>query len=80
MLGRLGGAVESALARLADVMTHGTTAQQVDAQYDAAAAVWVYFVQREAMGLRQHTPVIEMYRIPASVLAKVGAARPAPRA
>ena len=79
MLGRLGGAVEASLARLADAAAHGNAEQQVDAQYDAAAAVWVYFVQREAMGLRQHAPVIEMYGIPASVLAKVGAARPAPR-
>ena len=71
-LGRLGRAVEAALVRLRDAPEPELDAQE----YTCAEAVWRYFVQREACGLVGHEGVIEAYRIPASVLAKVGAQRP----
>jgi hypothetical protein len=39
----------------------------------AAQAVWAYFVQREACGLRDHRQVIRDYAIPDEVLARLGA-------
>ena len=71
-LGRLGRAVERAIARLR-VSPEST---REDGEYACAEAVWLYFVQREACGLTRHDAVIESYAIPASVLAKVGARRP----
>jgi len=71
-LGRLGGAVERALARLHDA----PASQREAAEYACAEAVWLYFVQREACGLTRHDGAIEAYGIPTSVLAKVGARRP----
>ena len=71
-LGRLGRAVERALTRLHEA----SNAAREEAEYGCAEAVWMYFVQREACGLPHHDAVIEAYRIPASVLAKVGARRP----
>lgn len=72
-LGRLGRAVERALTLLREA----SNAAREDAEYGCAEAVWLYFVQREACGLAHHDAVIEAYEIPASVLAKVGARRPA---
>ena len=71
-LGRLGRAVEAALGRLATVPDRARAA----AEYDCARLVWEYFVQREACGLIGHIAVIEAYRIPPAVLAKVGARPP----
>ena len=75
-LGRLGRAVQAALAALrgAPEMERETR------EYTCAEAVWQYFVQREACGLVRHDAVIEAYDIPASVLAKVGARRSPPGA
>ena len=73
-LGRLGRAVEAALARLHTAPDDA----RVDREYACAEAVWLYFVQREACGLTQHDRVIEVYAIPRAVLAKVGARRPGP--
>lgn len=74
-LGRLGRAVERALARLRDA----PDSAREDAEYACAEAVWHYFVQREACGLARHDSAIETYGIPAAVLVKVGARRPPPR-
>jgi hypothetical protein len=71
-LGRLGHAVENALARL----RAAPAAEREGVEYACAEAVWLYFVQREACGLRRHEQAIEAYGIPRSVLAKVGARRP----
>ena len=76
-LGRLGRAVERAMARLREA-TPTSDATKEDAEYACAEAVWFYFVQREACGLVQHDSVIESYAIPPSVLAKVGARRSPP--
>jgi len=75
-LGRLGRAVQRALAGLRGIPEDQTAARE-DAEYACAEAVWYYFVQREACGLARHDSVIETYEIPAPVLAKVGARRPA---
>jgi len=65
-LGRLGRDVETAVAALSDPPT--------DDQLRAAAqAVWRYFVQREACGLRDHGDAIRDYGIPRSVLNRLGA-------
>ena len=68
-LGRLGRAVEAAVADLA-----AASADQRPARLDAAAqAVWRYFIQREVAGLRNHAPAIAEYGIPGAVLARLGA-------
>jgi hypothetical protein len=77
-LGRLGRAVEAALLELRAIGTQGDPARRTAAVYACADAVWCYFVQREACGLRNHDLVVEYYAIPPEVLAKVGA--PPPRA
>lgn len=74
-LGRLGRTVERTLARLHEIPVASKAARE-DCEYACAEAVWLYFVQREACGLLRHDAVIEAYRIPATVLAKVGAKRP----
>jgi hypothetical protein len=65
-LGRLGRDVQTTVAAL--------SAPPTDDQLRAAAqAVWRYFVQREACGLRDHTDPIKDYGIPQSVLNRLGA-------
>ena len=44
--------------------------------WECARAVWLYFVQREACGLRSHDHPIEVYGIPREVLVRVGGAPP----
>jgi hypothetical protein len=39
----------------------------------AARAVWKYFVQREACGMRNHKDAIQLYGIPGEVLVRLGA-------
>jgi hypothetical protein len=43
---------------------------------DAQQAVWAYFVQRELIGFRRHTEVIQDLNIPGEVLAGLGAVPP----
>jgi hypothetical protein len=69
-LGRAGRAVESSLARLAD--PEATEPREVLLKA-AADAVWKFFIQREAIGLRDHRPVIRDFAIPRAVLARLGA-------
>lgn len=45
----------------------------------ARAVVWEYFVQRELVGFRKHTDVIQELKIPAEVLAGLGAMAKSPR-
>lgn len=71
-LGRAEAKVEAALARLndPDVMAQ----EGRDALLKIAAdAVWTYFVQREACGLRDQGPVIRDMKIPRAVLVRLGA-------
>lgn len=70
-LGRAGRRVTEALAALA--ACDRTAAGRGALVGEAAAAVWSYFVQREAIGLRRHDEAIRIYGIPPEVLARLGA-------
>lgn len=77
-LGRLGRALEAALAALAD---HDMGGRAVDSERkrlvrEASEALWCFIVQREACGLRDPRPVIRDYRVPAEVYARMGAREP----
>jgi hypothetical protein len=74
-LGRLGRALEAALAALSDYDTAHTERDAVRGQLVQAAsdALWCFIVQREACGLRDSRPVIRDYRVPAEVYARMGA-------
>ena len=51
----------------------GPAEARADLVRAAAKAVWAYFVQREACGMRNHREVIQFYDIPGEVLARLGA-------
>jgi hypothetical protein len=80
-LGRIGRALEAALAALvefdngrietepsADQRTLRTTLVE-----RASVALWHFIVQREACGLRDMRHVLRDYRVPAEVAARMGA-------
>jgi hypothetical protein len=74
-LGRLGRALEAALAALAD---HDSGRAEPDATrarlvQDASDALWCFMVQREACGLRDPRPVLRHYGAPGEVYARMGA-------
>jgi hypothetical protein len=73
-LGRLGRALEAALAALSDYdCTHPQpTAQRAQLVADAADALWCFMVQREACGLRDPRPILRDYRVPAQVQNRMG--------
>ena len=82
-LGRLGRALEAALAALADhdMANHdsaGPAGNGVRKRLvqGASEALWCFIVQREACGLRDPRPVIRDYRVPAEVYARMGASVP----
>jgi hypothetical protein len=80
-LGRQGRALEAALKALADFdadPAQGTAARRALVAA-AADALWQFVVQREACGLRDFAMVLRMYRVPAEVRDRMGAA-PARRA
>lgn len=70
-LGRAGQRVTESLAALAACPGPGAARDALVGE--AAAAVWAYFVQREAIGLRRHDEAIRTYGIPRDVLARLGA-------
>jgi hypothetical protein len=70
-LGHAGQKVEQALARLRS-LERGTPERSASLR-DAAEAVYAYFIQREACGMRRHGDVIREYAIPNEVLARLGA-------
>jgi hypothetical protein len=74
-LGRLGRALERALAVLADfdsaIPADGTARGALVRQ--ASEALWLFIVQREACGLRDSRQVMRDYRVPAEVQARMGA-------
>ncbi len=76
-LGRLGRALEAALAALADHDTAGLAdnSARKKLEQQASEALWYFIVQREACGLRDPRPVIRDYRVPAEVYARVGYAQ-----
>ncbi len=74
-LGRLGRALETALAALADYDNGSGERDAARAQLvqDASDALWYFMVQREACGLRDPRPVLRHYGVPAEVYARMGA-------
>ena len=74
-LGRIGRALEAALAALAeyDHSRGAKDAAQARLVRDASDALWCFMVQREAFGLRDPRPVIRDYRVPVEVHNRMGA-------
>ncbi len=70
-LGRAGQRVEQALAALKAF--DGPQEDRAGLLKEAATAVWYYFIQREACGIRNQKPAIEHYGIPREVLMRLGA-------
>lgn len=73
-LGHHGRQVEAAMAAL-NAHT-GPAEARLALVKSAAKAVWKYFVQREACGMRDHRDAIRLYGIPGEVLARLGAVDP----
>ena len=79
-LGRLGRALEAALAALAehDLLHRDDrgrlkpTEQRARLVQRAGDALWCFMVQREACGLRDPRPVLRDYRVPAEVQNRMG--------
>lgn len=82
-LGRLGRALEAALAALSDhdrLQSHcGRRAEQTAAGavrarllQEASNALWCFVVQREACGLRDQKAIMRDYRVPADVQNRMG--------
>ncbi len=73
-LGRLGRALETALAALAqhDRDNAENSAVRAKLVQDAGDALWCFIVQREALGLRDPRPIIRAYRVPAEVQNRMG--------
>jgi hypothetical protein len=73
-LGRLGHALEAALAALAEYDRAHTERRGTRAKLlaDAGDALWCYIVQRECCGLRDPRPVFRDYRVPAEVQNRMG--------
>lgn len=86
-LGRLGRALEHALAALAafDAQQAAVPAappseirrRRAVLVADASLALWQFAVQREACGLRDLRPVLRDYRVPAEVAVRMGTPVPA---
>jgi hypothetical protein len=87
MLGRLGRALEAALAALSehdraqdcdqardqDQRANGEAgATRSGLVQEASDALWCFMVQRESIGLRDPRPVIREYRVPAEVQNRMG--------
>ena len=79
-LGRLGREVEAALFTWQSVSEVREPERRAAALQACADAVWRCFIQREVHGLMSHEPVIEFYRIPREVLARLGASSTPSRA
>jgi hypothetical protein len=74
-LGRLGRALEAALAALAEhdhgQLTHNP-ARRAKLLQDASDALWCFIVQRESVGMRDPRPVFRQYGVPAEVQNRMG--------
>lgn len=67
----LGAAEQRVIKAIAALSAAGSADQAALAE--ARQVVWKYFVQRELVGFRKHTDVIQELNIPAEVLAGLGA-------
>jgi hypothetical protein len=75
-LGRQGVKVEEALAALrAWNEARDGAEKRENLLFDAADAVWAFFIQREMCGMRNNRDIITRYGIPKEVLARVGTVR-----
>jgi len=80
-LGRLGRALETALAALSDHDERGSDERNQPAAgmvherllRDASAALWCFVVQREACGLRDQRTIMRDYGVPREVQNRMGA-------
>jgi hypothetical protein len=74
-LGRLGRALEAALAALREHDASGSEPDEARAVvvHSASHALWCFMVQREACGLRDPAPVLRAYGVPGEVYARMGA-------
>jgi hypothetical protein len=68
-LGRAGAKLAAALAALRAHQGEG----RAEILKTAADAAWCFFVQREAIGLRDRAAVVAQYDIPREVLVRIGA-------
>ena len=79
-LGRMGRALEAALAALAafdaghqrDTLSAEQRQSRTSLVAAAGVALWHFVVQREACGLRDMRYVLRDYRVPAEVAARMG--------
>src|SRR5215813_10674974 len=79
-LGRMGRALEAALAKLREFdAAHPRARAPVSAQQarqtlviEAGYALWMFVVQREACGLRDSRTVMRDYNVPAEVQERMG--------
>jgi hypothetical protein len=73
-LGRLGRALEAALAALAEYDDGHPERDAMRARLvqDAGDALWCFMVQREACGMRDPRPVLRHYGVPGEVYARMG--------
>jgi hypothetical protein len=81
-LGRMGRALEHAIAALAEFDAQhaplagaSAAARQARSKLvsDASLALWHFVVQREACGLRDVRQIMRDYRVPSEVMARMGA-------
>lgn len=81
-LGRMGRALEAALAKLrdfdalhppADVPASAQEARRI-LVLEAGYALWMFVVQREACGLRDSGNIVRNYNVPREVLQRMGPA------
>jgi hypothetical protein len=81
-LGRLGRGLEAALAALhafddqAHEMTSAARHERRTLVAKAGHALWLFVVQREAIGLRDVRALLRDYRVPAEVFNRMGAVVP----
>ena len=68
------GAAEARVVKTLKALSEGMGNQEA-ALDEARDAVWCYFVQREMVGFRRHTDVIQDLGIPGKVLAGLGVVR-----
>ncbi|MBO9587709.1 DUF6665 family protein [Devosia sp.] len=71
------GAAEARVIKTLKALAEASVNREVVLD-DARDAVWSYFVQRELVGFRRHTDVIQTLAIPGDVLVGLGA-KPARR-
>lgn len=78
-LGRMGRALEAALARLRE-FDAGSSGEDREARRalvrQAGKALWMFVVQREACGLRDSRTILRDYEVPGEVMVHSGCPEP----